>query len=345
MKKWFNYVLGLGMSSLVYYTDQSQTGMIYAGILFVLIMSMLYGLDSLKNQLNIESMLFSLAGFFFAFVAFGMAYPFLSQLPTVVMWSLLGIFTSMSTYGFYLYQKERSSLEGEKKRPVDKNMESKSNLAEKTEKEETEEFSKKIPKILDTSVVIDGRIIDIVETGFMDGPFLIPSFVLREIQLISDSPDPIKRSRGRRGLDMLNELQNKNVHDVKISYQDYSDTREVDAKLIKLSKDLNGKLITNDFNLNKVAGLQGVEVLNINSLANALKPVVLPGEELEIQIVKEGKDQDQGIGYLDDGTMVVVENGGNLLNKKTRVAVSSVLQTNAGKMIFTKVAGRSTSRN
>ncbi len=343
MKKWFNYVLGLGMSSLVYFTDQSPTGLIYAGVSFILIIGMIFGLDFLETQLKVESMLFSLTGFFFAFVAFGLGYPFLSKLPSVVMWSLLGIFTSMSTYGFYLYQKERSLPGRQKNQSVSKSILSKHDLAK--ENEGTKEFLGRVPKILDTSVVIDGRIIDIVETGFMDGPFLIPSFVLREIQLISDSPDPIKRSRGRRGLDMLNEFQKKNAHDVKISYQDYSDTREVDAKLIKLSKELNGKLITNDFNLNKVASLQSIEVLNINNLANAIKPVVLPGEELEIQVAKEGKDQDQGIGYLDDGTMVVIENGRSLLNKKVRVAVTSVLQTNAGKMIFTKTASKSTVRS
>ena len=341
MKKWFNYVVALGMSSLVYYSDQSENGLIYGSILFLLIIGMICSFDFLKKQLKIESMLFSLLGFFLAFVAFGIAYPLLSKLPPVIMWSLLGLFTSASTYGFYLYQKERDALEDERKHSAKKTVSSELAIADK----EKENFIDKAPKILDTSVVIDGRIIDIVEAGFIDGPFLIPSFVLRELQLISDSPDPIKRSRGRRGLDMLNDLQNKGTHDVNISYQDYSDTREVDSKLIKLSKDLKGKLITNDFNLNKVAGLQGVEVLNINNLANAVKPVVLPGEEMEIQVLKEGKDQDQGIGYLDDGTMVVIENGRHLLNKKVQVSVTSVLQTNAGKMIFTKAVGKSASRN
>ena len=193
-------------------------------------------------------------------------------------------------------------------------------------------------KILDTSVVIDGRILDIAETHFIDGPFIIPNFVLREIQLISDSPDPVKRNRGRRGLEMLNKLQQNGVVKVKISYIDYSDTREVDAKLVKLARETGGKLVTNDFNLNKVAELQGVQVLNLNNLTNALKPVVLPGEDILIDVIKEGKDENQGIGYLEDGTMVVVENGRNLLGKAVRVNVTSIIQTAAGKMIFTRAS-------
>ncbi|HMZ60840.1 MAG TPA: TRAM domain-containing protein, partial [Leptospiraceae bacterium] len=165
---------------------------------------------------------------------------------------------------------------------------------------------------------------------------ILPNFVLREIQLISDSSDPIKRARGRRGLDMLNKLQRKGSIEVKITYQDYTDTREVDAKLIKLARDTGGKVVTNDFNLNKVAELQGVKVLNLNNLANALKPVVLPGEEFGIQVIKEGKDENQGIGYLEDGTMVVIENGGHLVGKEVKVSVTSIIQTAAGKMIFTK---------
>ncbi len=192
-------------------------------------------------------------------------------------------------------------------------------------------------KILDTSVVIDGRILDIADTHFIDGPLILPNFVLREIQLISDSSDPIKRARGRRGLEMLNKLQRKGNIEVKITYADYSDTREVDAKLVKLALETGAKIVTNDFNLNKVAELQGVKVLNLNNLASALKPVVLPGEELTITVIKEGKDENQGIGYLEDGTMVVIENGGHLLGKEVKVIVTSIIQTNAGKMIFTKV--------
>ncbi len=194
-------------------------------------------------------------------------------------------------------------------------------------------------KILDTSVIIDGRILDIAETNFLEGPFIIPNFVLREIQLISDSPDPVKRNRGRRGLEMLNKLQQHGSVKVKISYIDYSDIREVDAKLVRLARETGARLITNDFNLNKVAELQGVLVLNLNNLTNSLKPIVLPGEEILIDVIKEGKDENQGIGYLEDGTMVVVENGRSLLSKTVRVNVTSIIQTAAGKMIFTRAAG------
>ena len=192
------------------------------------------------------------------------------------------------------------------------------------------------PKLLDTSVIIDGRIMDIAETKFVEGPFIVPNYVLREIQLISDSADGIKRNRGRRGLDMLNKLREREDIEVKISYQDYTDIREVDAKLIRSARETNAYLVTNDFNLNKVASLQNVEVLNLNNLTTALKPVVLPGENIIIDILREGKDENQGIGYLEDGTMVVVEDGGNLMNKKVEVNVASVIQTAAGKMIFTK---------
>ncbi len=192
------------------------------------------------------------------------------------------------------------------------------------------------PKLLDTSVIIDGRIMDIAETKFVEGPFIVPNYVLREIQLISDSPDAIKRNRGRRGLDMLNKLQERKDIEVKISYKDYTDIREVDAKLVRMAREIDAFLITNDFNLNKVAVLQDVEVLNLNTLTTALKPVVLHGEHIPIDILCEGKDENQGIGYMEDGTMVVVENGGHLINKKVEVIVTSVIQTAGGKMIFTK---------
>ncbi len=193
-----------------------------------------------------------------------------------------------------------------------------------------------VPKVLDTSVIIDGRILDITQSGFIEGPFIIPNFVLREIQLISDSTDHIKRNRGRRGLEMLNKLQERSDLQVKISYRDYTDTSEVDAKLILICRELQAKLVTNDFNLSQVAELQGITVLNLNGLTNALKSIVLPGEDILINVIKEGKDEGQGVGYLDDGTMVVVENGETMVGKKARVNVISIIQTPSGKMIFTK---------
>jgi len=188
--------------------------------------------------------------------------------------------------------------------------------------------------ILDTSVIIDGRIADIVQTRF-----IIPRFILKELQEIADSADPLKRARGRRGLEILDRLKKIPNIQIRIHQQDFPETKEVDAKLIKLAKILEAKIITNDYNLNKVASIQDIPVLNINELANSLKPVFLPGEHLEVKIVKEGSERNQGVGYLDDGTMIVVDNARHLIGKKLDVSVTSVLQTSAGKMIFAKVSG------
>lgn len=196
--------------------------------------------------------------------------------------------------------------------------------------------SKSDPKILDTSVIIDGRIFDICQTGFVEGPLIIPNFVLEELRHIADSSDSLKRNRGRRGLDILNKIQKELSIEVQISEKDFADIAEVDSKLLKLAQILGGKVITNDYNLNKVAEFQGVPVLNINELANAIKPVVLPGEEMKIQIVKDGKESGQGIAYLDDGTMIVVEGGKKFIGEIVEVIVTSVLQTAAGRMIFAK---------
>jgi uncharacterized protein YacL len=190
--------------------------------------------------------------------------------------------------------------------------------------------------IIDTSVIIDGRIIDLCKTGFIGGRFIIPRFVLRELQQIADSSDSLKRNRGRRGLDILNNMQKTVDMDVKIHEEDFPDITETDAKLVKLAKLLSGRVFTNDYNLNKVAELQGVQVLNINELSNALKPIMLPGEVVEVKVVKEGKEHNQGIGYLDDGTMIVVEGGRQLIGQRKKVAVTSILQTAAGRMIFAK---------
>jgi len=199
-----------------------------------------------------------------------------------------------------------------------------------------EKQGKKVYKILDTSVIIDGRIADIAETGFLDGIIVTPQFVLRELQLVADSADSLKRNRGRRGLDILQRLQKMPGLQIQIVEDDFPSVREVDLKLIELAKVYEGKIITNDFNLNKVAQLQGVAVLNINELANSLKPIVLPGEIMRVFILKEGKEYNQGVAYLDDGTMVVVDNARKMIGKTIDVSVTSVLQTTAGKMIFGK---------
>jgi uncharacterized protein YacL len=192
-------------------------------------------------------------------------------------------------------------------------------------------------KIIDTSVIIDGRIVDVCEAGFIEGTFIIPQFILQELQHIADSTDSLRRARGRRGLDILHKIQKINNVVVKIIDEDFPKIKEVDAKLVALARVKGGKIITNDFNLNKVAELQGVTVLNLNELANALKPVVLPGEQMSIFIVKEGKEPSQGVGYLDDGTMVVVDNARKKINQQMDVIVTSVLQTTAGRMIFAKL--------
>jgi uncharacterized protein YacL len=192
-------------------------------------------------------------------------------------------------------------------------------------------------KILDTSVIIDGRIADVCETGFLEGVFILPQFILQELQHIADAPDPMKRARGRRGLDILHKIQKMSRITVRIVDEDFPKIKEVDAKLVALAKIMHAKVITNDFNLNKVAELQGVAVLNINELANSLKPVVLPGETMKVFVLKEGKEYNQGIAYLDDGTMVVVENARKAIGKNADVTVTSVLQTTAGRMIFSKL--------
>ncbi|MBO6179594.1 MAG: TRAM domain-containing protein [Selenomonadaceae bacterium] len=192
-------------------------------------------------------------------------------------------------------------------------------------------------KLLDTSVIIDGRIADIVETGFLEGVLLIPVFVLEELQRIADSADSLKRVRGRRGLDILQKIRSHSTKlTVEVTNDDFEDITEVDSKLVKLAQKVGGKIITNDYNLNKVAELRGVKVLNINELANAVKPVAIPGEAMDVMVVKEGKELGQGVAYLDDGTMIVVENGKKFIGANVRVEVTSALQTAAGRMIFAK---------
>ena len=194
-----------------------------------------------------------------------------------------------------------------------------------------------IPKVLDTSVIIDGRILDICKAGFLEGEIIIPSFVLDELRHIADSADSLRRNRGRRGLDVLGKMQEELSCPVRIEEKDYEDADEVDVKLLRMARDYSAAVLTNDYNLNKVAGVTGVQVLNINELAGALRPVVLPGEEITVHIVREGKEPGQGIAYLDDGTMVVVENGRRRLGETMDAVVTTVLQTSAGRMIFGKL--------
>lgn len=205
-----------------------------------------------------------------------------------------------------------------------------------TKEKKSKSTTKPMPKVLDTSVIIDGRIFDICQTGFVEGPLVIPNFVLDELRHISDSSDSLKRTRGRRGLDILNKIQKELAIEVQIWEGDFPKIAEVDSKLLKLAQTLHGKVITNDYNLNKVAEVQGVPVLNINELSNAIKPVVIPGEEMTVDVVKDGKESSQGVAYLDDGTMIVVEGGKKYIGETLDVLVTSVLQTAAGRMIFAK---------
>ncbi|MCT4606249.1 MAG: PIN/TRAM domain-containing protein [Marinisporobacter sp.] len=253
----------------------------------------------------------------------GISIPLVGPILSIMLYIFLGYL------GVSLANKKRDDL-------GNISMLFKKNIISKEKTETQKDNSSNIPKVLDTSVIIDGRIADLSQTGFMEGPLVIPEFVLKELRHIADSSDSLKRARGRRGLDILNRIQKELPIEVKITDKDFEEVEEVDIKLLRLAQFLDGKVVTNDYNLNKVAELQGVPVLNINELANALKPVVLPGEEMVVQVIKEGKESGQGVAYLDDGTMIVVEGGRKHIGETMGVLVTSVLQTAAGRMIFAK---------
>lgn len=268
----------------------------------------------------------------------GLMIAFLIQLPLTRL-PLTGISTILSIFlyiflGYFFFQvgfKKRDELISLFRLP------SKSKDRKKEATSDISQATDYIPyKIFDTSVIIDGRIADICQTRFLEGTMVIPHFVLEELQHIADSSDVLKRNRGRRGLDILNKIQKDHSIHVDLYEGDYDDITEVDSKLVRLAKEIGGIVVTNDFNLNKVCEFQKVPVLNINDLANAVKPVVLPGEELRVQVIKDGKEQNQGVGYLDDGTMIVVEEGHRYIGKTIDVIITSVLQTSAGRMIFAK---------
>ncbi len=250
-------------------------------------------------------------------------FAWLGTILSVIVYALLGYL------GVSIATKKREDLFG-----LFFNMIKKSSQKDKDKSQKQE--NKLNPKILDTSVIIDGRIADICKTGFVEGTLIIPTFVLEELRHIADSSDSLKRNRGRRGLDILNKIQNELLIPVEIVEKDFEELSEVDTKLLKLAQIMNGSVITNDYNLNKVAEFQRVPVLNINELANAVKPVVLPGEEMVVQVIKDGKESGQGVAYLDDGTMIVVDGGKKFIGETIGVIVTSVLQTAAGRMIFVK---------
>ncbi|MCL1919154.1 MAG: TRAM domain-containing protein [Peptococcaceae bacterium] len=267
-----------------------------------------------------------------------MSIPVAGPIISVVVSILLGYLGGY--LGLVVGAKRREDIQGMMSRRKDKHQ-------EKTERQEKAKADKKaeaelvsapnkLYKILDTSVIIDGRIADILDTGFLDGTLLVPEFVLDELQRIADSSDMLKRNRGRRGLDILNHISKKEEFEMEISNRDFDDVTEVDSKLVRLAQSMKMPILTNDYNLNKIAELHGVKVLNINELANMVKPVVLPGETMIVQVLKEGKEAGQGVAYLEDGTMVVVDGGRHLIGQEASVTVTTVLQTSAGRMIFVK---------
>lgn len=284
-----------------------------------------YGLLRLE-QLPTKQLFSGLGGLFIGLALYALVNPILAQLNGVWRVIPLIVIALMGYAGLQLGVRKQEEVG----RVLQQLLEKKSTKST----EQVKGFEEH--KILDTSVIIDGRIADICKTGFIEGTLVIPEFVLEELQHIADSSDLLKRNRGRRGLDILNKIQKElDVH-VLVYEGDYEDITEVDSKLVKLAKALSGKVVTNDYNLNKVCELQGVSVLNINDLANAVKPVVLPGEEIVVQLIKDGKENGQAVAYLDDGTMIVVEGGREYIGTTLEVLVTSVLQTSAGRMIFAK---------
>jgi len=333
-------VLNFG-DSLPTWIHSQYTGMVIGAVIFfMLTLSFVDSLVALIKSFEekiikapVTDVLFGTIG-----LVFGLVIAFLIQIPLEGL-NIVGISTVLPIF-IYFFLAYFFFQVGFKKRDELINLfhiSSKSKERRKeTALEQAPQKPEKLYKIFDTSVIIDGRIADICQTGFLEGTIVIPHFVLEELQHIADSSDVLKRNRGRRGLDILNKIQKELDVNVEIYEGDFEDISEVDSKLVKLAQLISGVVVTNDFNLNKVCEFQGVSVLNINDLANAVKPVVLPGEELRVQVIKDGKEQNQGVGYLDDGTMIVVEEGHRYIGKMIDVIITSVLQTSAGRMIFAK---------
>ncbi|HHU64041.1 MAG TPA: PIN/TRAM domain-containing protein [Clostridiales bacterium] len=280
------------------------------------------------QEIPTQDIFFGVIGLTVALIIASLLMNLVRLIPVSIVSTLVSIFLYLvlGYFGINIAVRRRDELAGLFKRTSFTKDKSKSGRSESTVQ----------PKILDTSVIIDGRIFDICKTGFVEGPLIIPSFVLEELRHIADSSDTLKRNRGRRGLDILNKIQKELDIEVQILEKNFPDSMDVDTRLLKLGEFVNGKVITNDYNLNKVAEFRGVEVLNINELANAVKPVVLPGEEMVVQVIRDGKESGQGVAYLDDGTMIVVDGGKKHVGKTIDVLVTSVLQTAAGRMIFAK---------
>lgn len=336
---------GTNLSSKVLFVVVNTVGgLIVAGIFYFLSNSFLghmqkrfADIEKKLEQMPMSTIIFGTVGVIIGFVVSYLISIPLTKLSLPVVGNSIFVLLSLFIYlGFALLGWRVGT----------RNTDEVLNLFQKTKQEKSEEktlqakedLSKAaIPKILDTSVIIDGRILDIIKIDFLEGELIVPEFVLEELQHIADSPDDLKRERGRRGLDIINEIKDSPKAILTVTNKDYPEIKEVDSKLLKMATDLNAKIFTNDYNLNKVAEVQGITVLNINDLTNALKPIVIPGELLEVEVIKKGKGKEQGVGYLSDGTMVVVEDGVDYIGKTVDATVTSVLQTSAGKMIFVRV--------
>lgn len=324
------------------------SGKIISGVI-----SILDGAEKTLADIPPSDIVFGAVGLLFGLIlSFFISYPLRSlEIPffgnvlglilTIVIYIVLGTVGARLSLRYKedvikLFSPKFDGLSHDKRR----NALSKRDLKQRNKAMRIKEINKMVEfsmvKTLDTSVLIDGRVASIVESGFLEGTLIIPEFVLEELQFIADSADDLKRERGRRGLDIVKQLQDSKKVEIVISDVDYEDTPEVDIKLLKLTKDLEGKVMTNDYNLNKVASVQGIPVLNVNDLANAVKTVVIPGEHMRVNIIKEGKEKKQGLAYLEDGTMIVVEDAKDLIGEEISVVVTTVLQTAAGKMIFAK---------
>lgn len=332
-----NIIRLIGITDNVWYTTP-YFGTIVGAIIFIFISFLLadYILDFLKwieeslVKIPLIDLLFGTLGLISGLLVAYLINITLQDISLKIISEIVPLFLTI-VFGYLGFQV------GFRRREEFMNLFSKARKEKgKKQDDDKEKVLRTKPKILDTSVIIDGRIADICQTKFLEGTIVIPRFVLEELQHIADSSDVLKRNRGRRGLDILNRIQKEMDAHVEIYEGDFDDIQEVDSKLVQLAKKIDGVVVTNDFNLNKVCELQKVEVLNINDLANAVKPVVLPGEELVVQVIKDGKEQRQGIAYLDDGTMIVVEEGRDYIGKTIEVLITSVLQTSAGRMIFAK---------
>lgn len=334
----------LGQSSNQWLDNNLTNGLLGAIIFFLLSLLIVYPIEAgLKriekrlNELSLTYILFGAVGTIIGLTLGVIASMPLYNLPIGSFSSLLSILL-MVILGYFGFRMGTTRIEEWRKifTPKQKKVEENATEAQMLDRKVQDNFRKY--KILDTSVIIDGRIYDIVKAGFLEGVLLIPNFVLFELQYIADSGDSLKRVRGRRGLDILNSLQKEEGIAVEMYDGDFEEINEVDSKLLKLAKLLDGVVVTNDYNLNKVAEFQNVPVLNINELANSVKPVVIPGENMRVMVVKAGSERQQGVAYLDDGTMVVVEDGQHFMNEQIEVVVTSALQTAAGRMIFAKPA-------